>query len=132
MDSTTSCKVIPCIGVPMAIDHFFSLISAYLQGWTSQSIAVWRELTGYQLVKASHCKYTNSPSEHEFVIYTLVDEHKNKLELRTDRAVVDHKECKDVSLPSLLVSLFGVDVGRSPLIISSLVIRAVVNPFTAK
>lgn len=78
---------IPFPVVAMAIGHYLALIMACLQGWTSESVAVWRELTGYLLVKAYHCKYTNSASEHECVIYEFVDEHKNKLLLRTDRHI---------------------------------------------
>jgi len=90
--------------VATAIGHYLALIMAYLQGWTLQSIAVWRELTGYRLVKASHCKYTNSPSEHEFVIYELVNEHKNKLVLRTDRRIGarKHTSSSSCSTPSVI------------------------------
>ena len=92
--------------VATAIRHFIALIMAYLQGWTPQSVAVWRELKSYRLVKTYHCKNTNSSTEHEFVIFELVDEHMNNLMLRTDRHIGARKDTPTSSL---------IDVGLSPI-----------------
>ncbi|KAF8701565.1 hypothetical protein AX14_000389 [Amanita brunnescens Koide BX004] len=97
--------------VATAIRHFIVLIMAYLQGWTPQSVAVWRELKGYQLAKTYHCKNTNSSTEHEFVIFELVDEHMNNLVLRTDRHIGARKYTSTSS--SSTSSL--IDVGLSPI-----------------
>ncbi|KAF8330115.1 hypothetical protein F5887DRAFT_1181401 [Amanita rubescens] len=94
-----------------AIDHYVALTTARLQGWTSQSVAVWRELTGYRLVKAYHYKYTNSPSEHEFITYEFVDEHENKVELRTDRRIGARKHTSSSSRSTSSV----IDGGYSPI-----------------
>jgi len=95
----------------IAIHHFVALTMAHLQGWTSQSVAVWGEFTGYRLVKAYHCKNTNSSSEHEFIIYEFVDESMNKLVLRTDHHIGarKHTSSPSCSTPSLL------DDGLSPI-----------------
>lgn len=97
MTDPTPKSPIPFPVVPTAIDHFVELIMAYLQGRTPQSVAVWRELMGHRLVKAYHCKNTNSSSEHEFIIHELVDEHMNKLILRTDRHVDARKHASSPS-----------------------------------
>lgn len=97
--------------VPMPIDHFVALIMAYLQGRTPQSISVWCELMAYRLVKAYHCKNTNSSSEHEFIISELVNEHMNKVVLRTDRHIGARKHSSSSS--SLTSSL--IDGGLSPI-----------------
>ncbi|KAF8330116.1 hypothetical protein F5887DRAFT_1163131 [Amanita rubescens] len=94
-------KAIPCVSTPMAVVAWVELVMASLQGWTSESAALWLGLTDYRLDKTYHCKAHN---EHEFVIYEFTDEHKNKLELRTGRAVVQSNGRKDVPPPSLLSS----------------------------
>ncbi|KAF8701566.1 hypothetical protein AX14_000390 [Amanita brunnescens Koide BX004] len=86
-------------------------IMAILQGWTPQSAVVWRELTDFRLVKTYHCKNTNSSTEHEFVIFELVDEHMNNLVLRTDRHIGAPKGTSTSS--SSTSSL--IDVGLSPI-----------------
>jgi len=101
----------------MAVVVWAELVMTCLRGWSLQSAATWLELMGYRLDKAYQCKFTNTRNEHdehEFVIYEFTNKRKNKLELRTDRAVVERNERKDVPLP-LSVRSF-IHVGGSPLI----------------
>ncbi len=110
LGTTTGSKAVPHVGVPMAIIVWVQLIMMCLEGWTSRSVDTWLELLGYRLDKAYHCKFTNTRNEHEFVIYEFTNEHKTKLELRTDRAA---GERKDASSSSSSVGSFGTDVGGS-------------------
>jgi len=110
LGTTTGSKAVPHVGVPMPIIVWVQLIMMCLEGWTSRSVETWLELLGYRLDKVYHCKFTNTRNEHEFVIYEFTNEHKVKLELRTDRAA---GERKDASSSSSSVGSFGTDVGGS-------------------
>ncbi len=77
-------KSVPHRDVQMEIVAWVQLVMTCLRGWTSESIAMWLELTGYRLDNAFHCKVTNSRNKHEFVISEFTDD-KKRLKLRTDR-----------------------------------------------
>jgi len=82
---------------PMLIDTWIHVVMSCLRGWTSESIAMWQELTGYRLEKASHCKVTTTRNEHEFVIYEFRNDKRQKLELRTDRSAGERKRTMSTS-----------------------------------
>ena len=105
-------KSVPHLDVQMAIVIWVHLVMTCLQGWTSESIAMWIELTDYRLDKAFHCKVTNSRNEHEFVIYEFSDDKKHKLQLRTDRSVGERKDTV-TTLSSPSVESFGIDLEES-------------------
>jgi len=89
--TTTECNVVPNVGIQMAVVVWVQFVMMGLQGWTLQSIAMWLELTSYRLEKAYHCKSTTR-NQHEFIVYEFTNEHKNKLELRSDRSVGERKD----------------------------------------
>ncbi|KAK2467428.1 hypothetical protein APHAL10511_000663 [Amanita phalloides] len=91
LDTTPGNKAVPRLDVPVPIFYWVEMIISRLQGWTSESVAVWRELTGYRLENAYHCKFTNTQNEHEFIIYEFCNEQNMKLELRADRSVGERK-----------------------------------------
>ena len=100
MDSTGGSKLVYLRPDPMPIDIWMELVTTCLQGRTLESIAMCQELTGYRLETASHCKETNTPNEHEFVIYEFSNFQKQKLELRTDRAAGQRKHSVSSSVES--------------------------------
>ena len=89
--TTTECNSVPHFGIQMAVVVWVQFVMMGLQGWTLHSISMWLELTSYRLEKAYHCKLATR-NEHEFIIYEFTDEHKNKLELRSDRSVGRRKD----------------------------------------
>ena len=101
-------KSAPLLDVPMVIVVWVQLVMTCLRGWTSESIAMWQELTGYRLEKASHCKDNNIYNEHEFIIYEFINDQNHKLQLRSDRAAGERKDTTTTSSFSSLES-FGTD-----------------------
>ena len=83
----------------MKIVVWVNIVMACLQGWTSRSIAMWTELTGYRLDKAFHC---NSRDENEFVIYEFTNNEKHKLEFRVARGREDNMRVSPFSSESSL------------------------------
>ena len=100
MDPTGGSKFVYLRPDPMPIDLWMELVKTCLQGRTLESTTMCRELTGYRLETASHCKETNTPNEHEFVIYEFSNPQKQKLELRTDRAAGQRKHSASSSVES--------------------------------
>jgi hypothetical protein len=98
MDPTGGSKFVYLRPDRMPIDLWMELVTTCLQGRTLESITMRRELTGYRLETASHCKETNTPNEHEFVIYEFSNSQKQKLELRTDRAAGQRKHSASSSV----------------------------------
>ena len=84
-------KSVPLLDVPMVIVVWVQLVMTYLRGWTSESIAMWQELIGYRLERASHCKDNNIYNEHEFIVYEFINDQNHKLQLRSDRAAGERK-----------------------------------------
>lgn len=112
MDTTGDSKSVPhlILDVPVAIVVWVQLVMTCLRGWTPESVAMWQELTGYRLEKASHCKYTNTSNEHEFVIYEFINDHNHKLlQLRSDRAAGERKDT--TTLPSASPSVESLGAG---------------------
>src|SRR6266550_4200614 len=112
LGTSAGSKSVPHLDVQMAIVVWEHLVMTCLRGWTSESIAMWLELTGYRLDKAFHCKVTNSRNEHEFVIYEFSDDKKHKLQLRTDRSAGERKDTVTMS-PTPSVESFGTDLEES-------------------
>ena len=100
MDPTGGSKFVYLRPDPMPIDIWMELVTTCLQGRTLESIAMCQELTGYRLETASQCNETNTPNEHEFVIYEFSKFQKQKLELRTDRAAGQCKHSVSSSVES--------------------------------
>jgi hypothetical protein len=102
-------KSVPLLDVPMVIVVWVQLVMTCLRGWTSESIAMWQELTGYRLEKASHCKDNNIYNEHELIIYEFINDQNHKLQLRSDRAAGKRKDTTTTCSFSSLES-FGTDL----------------------
>ena len=100
MDPTGGSKFLYLRLDQMPISHWMELVTTCLQGQTLESIAMCQELTGYRLETASHCKKTNTPNEHEFVICEFSNFQKQKLQLRTDRVAGRRKHCVSSSVES--------------------------------
>jgi hypothetical protein len=113
MDATGDSKSVPHLDVPMAIVVWVQLVMMCLRGWTSESVAMWQELTGYRLEKASHCKDINTCNEHEFVIYEFTNNHNHKLQLRSDRAAGELKDTTTLPSSSSSVESLHTDLEKS-------------------